>query len=315
LILVDALADLYDRGKWVCQSTTWSTNVSPIIQLGLGLQLCDISLDNLGPDLSVLESIFRSENISFLFLTHLIGLPAVSQQLLDLCSIYGVRLVEDCCESHGATYRGNKVGNFGEASTFSFYYGHHMTTIEGGMICTDNYDLYCKLLLRRSHGLLRELPKDNQQIVPDVNPLFTFVEPGYNVRGTEINAKLGLCQLPRLDEHIDQRNQNLRSFLSKLDGRYKTDYKLEGVSSFCLPIFCINTSLRDKVTDVLKSNNIEFRPLIGGNLYKHPFMKSINQFQYDSNSEIAHNNCVYVGNHQEVTLDDVDFLAGLLNKI
>ena len=138
LLIVRALSGKEDT--WVAQSCTWSTAVSPIMQLS-NLQLCDIDLRNFGPDLKNLEHIFKTKKPKFIHLTHLLGFPAITHELLDLCAKYAVTIVEDCCESHGAHFNNKKVGTHGIASSFSFYYGHHMTTIEGGMVCTDDKDL------------------------------------------------------------------------------------------------------------------------------------------------------------------------------
>ena len=317
LILVDGLKHLFGPGLWVNQAITWATNVAPIIQLGMNSQLCDISLDNFGPDLVCLEQIFKQMSPKFLFLTHLIGFPSISDKLMNLCQEHGVHLVEDCCESHGAKFGNKKVGNFGIASTFSFYYGHHMNTIEGGMVCTDNEELYHLLLLLRSHGLLRELPDEIQKdnIVPDVDPYFTFLIPGYNVRNTEIQALLGLQQLARLDEFIEIRNNNIKFFFDNLDNtKYYANYDLTGVSSFCLPIISRNDNI-SKIRECLINLGIEFRPLISGNLYRHPMMFNVNQLRHDVNAEFAHNQCVYVGNHPGIQLDDLKLLIEELNSL
>lgn len=316
LILVDALKQRYGNGLWISQTLTWSTNVSPIMQMGLPLQLCDISLDNLGPELSILEQLFQQTAPTCLFLTHLIGFCAITEELLRLCEKYNVVLVEDCCEAHGATFNGKKVGNFGVASSFSFYFGHHMTTIEGGMVCTDDEKLYHSLLLLRSHGLLRELPNNIREecIVEGIDPYFTFLMPGYNVRNTEMHALLGLLQLERLNGFIRSRNENLKFFLSRLDTeRYRSGYNLNGVSSFCLPIWARNEP--EKVKDCLRQLDMEFRPIISGNLYRHPMMEKVTQLRSDKNADIAHTNCVYVGNHPEIKRSQIEVLVNELNLL
>lgn len=316
LILVDALRRHHGDGPWISQALTWSTNIAPIIQMGLPLQLCDISPDNFGPELTALEKIFQDIKPSFLFLTHLIGFCSASEKLLRLCEEYNVILVEDCCEAHGATFKDKKVGSLGIASTFSFYFGHHMTTIEGGMVCTDDDELYHTLLLLRSHGLLRELPKDQreQRIVEGVDPYFTFLIPGYNVRNTEMHALLGTRQLLRLDQFIQTRNSNLRFFLESLDSKkYHCNYNLNGVSSFCLPIW--SKQEPEKVKECLLRLGVEFRPIISGNLYLHPMMDQVDQLRSDKNANIAHTHCVYVGNHPEVRYDQIEVLADALNRL
>tara|TARA_R110001583_G_scaffold123793_1_gene275192 strand:+ start:845 stop:2011 length:1167 start_codon:yes stop_codon:yes gene_type:complete len=305
-----------DKPTFVSQACTWSTAVSPIMQFG-NLQLCDVDLSNFGPDLENLEYIFRTQKPKFLFLTHLLGFPALTDELLELCSKYNVQIVEDCCESHGAEFKGKKVGTHGIASSFSFYYGHHMTTIEGGMICTNDEDFYHEMLLLRSHGLLRELPKEEQKKRKSdkVDPLFTFLRDGFNVRNTDLHAKLGLMQLPHLDEFITHRNKNFDVFMDNIDSDlYRTDYSREGCSNFAFPIFTKRDNLQ-KIKDRLNEISVEYRPCIAGNLYEHPFMNSVNQFRFDKNANLIHQNCIYVGNHKDVTPDMVKTLCDELNKL
>ena len=276
LLIVRALSG-DDRSTWVSQACTWSTAVSPIMQFG-HLQLCDINLNNFGPDLKNLEHLFKHEKPKFLLLTHILGFCALSNDLLDLCSKYNVTIVEDCCESHGVTFREKKGGTYGIASSFSFYYGHHMTTIEGGMI-------------------------------------FTFLRDGFNVRNTELHAKLGLLQLPHLDAAIEHRNENFRTFIENLKpDLYKTYFIMEGCSNYALPIFTKNNNM-PAVKEKLKEMNIEYRPLISGNLFAHPFMKPISQFQFDDNAKIVHDNCIYVGNHKDITPSMVKDLCEALNSV
>lgn len=301
------------HNAWMTQACTWATTVSPAMLSGSSIQLTDVSIPNLGVDLDLLKRIIPQVRPKFLFLANLLGLPAINDDLMQLCEENDITIVEDCCESHGATYKGKKVGNFGVMSTFSFYYGHHMTTIEGGMVCTNDEELYHHLLLLRSHGLLRELPEDARSGYDMVDPSFTFITPGYNVRSTEINALLGLMQLKSLDAHNEIRSRNFERFASGLDGdRYYSDFIVEGNSSFCFPVICKKGN-RDEIRQRLDSMGIETRPIIAGNLYEHPFMKSTNQYRYDENASIVHRNGFYVGNNHGVTESQVDMLVEELN--
>jgi len=320
LIAVSAMKEKYKRtGAWYAQSCTWATNVSPIIQIIGKVGLCDTDLNNFGPNLKSLENLVKSDGLRprFMFLTHLLGFPAVSDELFKLCSDNGVHLIEDCCESHGATFKGTKVGNFGECSTFSFYYGHHMTTIEGGMVCTNDKETYELLLLLRSHGLLRELPEESRdkRIIENLDPKFTFLLNGFNVRNMEMNALLGLRQLDRLDDNIKQRNSNYKTFIENIDSdKYRTNYNSEGISSFCLPIYTKSVDINE-VKSELESANIEFRPCVGGNLFSHPMLNKNNSHGSDINSNDIANNCVYVGNHQGVKEEQVIELCKILNEV
>ena len=316
LLITRALSDSISRTKWISQACTWSTAVSPIIQFS-NLQLCDVDLNNFGPELENLEHIFKTQRPNYLLLTHLLGFSALSDELLELCSKYNVKLVEDCCESHGAEFKGKKVGTHGIASSFSFYYGHHMTTIEGGMICTDDEDLYHEMLLLRSHGLLRELPKEEQEKrkCDRVDPLFTFLRDGFNVRNTDLHAKLGLMQLPHLDDSIKHRNDNYYTFIRNLDyNLYKTDFVSTGCSNFAFPIFTKRNNLQ-QIKNKLKEIGVEYRPCIAGNLYEHPFMDKVIQSRFDKNVNKIHENCIYIGNHKDVTPEMVQMLCKELNAL
>tara|TARA_R110000782_G_scaffold102791_6_gene190202 strand:+ start:354 stop:1469 length:1116 start_codon:yes stop_codon:yes gene_type:complete len=315
LMLVRALG----LNNYVAQACTWSTTISPVLQNGGKVVLCDVDLKDFSPDLRELERIFINEDIECLFLTHLLGFCALSEELLLLCARYGVTLLEDCCEAHGATFKGKKVGTYGLGSSFSFYYGHHMTTIEGGMVCTDDEELYHELLLLRSHGLLRELPEGERALRDpmDVNPDFCFLTDGYNLRNTELHAKLGLLQLPHLDAAIEYRNLLLKMFLLCLDEtKYNTDFVTEGCSNFALPILLKDSTKMDLVREALTKNNIEHRPCIAGNLHNHPLCKdTIENIYKDTNAELLHENCIYVGNHKDITSENVLSLCVLLNTL
>ena len=172
-LIVQAMKELSQKSNHLAPATTWATTVSPIMMAGHELQLCDVTIPNMNLCLDTLKDILYQHKKSFgldqkyLFLAHLLGFNSMSDELLNICEESDITLLEDCCESHGATFKSEKIGNFGKASSFSFYYGHHMTTIEGGMVCTDDDEVYEKLLLIRSHGLLRELPKYMQKKYKD----------------------------------------------------------------------------------------------------------------------------------------------------
>ena len=225
-------------------------------------------------------------------------------------------MLEDCCESHGANFNGTKVGNIGIAGTFSFYYGHHMTTIEGGMISTNNEELYHQLVLNRSHGFLREHPnKDNIKFEKELDKNFTFLTDGFNFRNTEPHAFLGLLQLKKLNNNIQKRNKNYQYFISKLDkNKYKVNFNQNGISSFALPIIS-NTNNTNIIKNLLAQNDIESRPFIAGNLFKQPYMKNVNMYINFSNADYLHSNGLYVGNNQFVEYTMIDKLVDLLNNV
>jgi len=317
LLAVNAIQPYHKKSLWVSQACTWSTTISPIILRGDSLQLCDVNLENFGPDLENLELIFKTQSPQYLFLVHLLGFNCYSNELQELCDRYNVEILEDCCEAHGASYNNKKVGNFGKISTFSFYYGHHMTTIEGGMVCTNDESLYERLLLLRSHGLMRELPSTMQEKYKDleVDENFTFLLPGFNVRSTEINAVLGLEQLKDLDARIKIRNDNFNQFCDLIDkSKYECSFDMEGISNFCFPILRKDGNMND-IKKILKENNIHVRPIIAGNLYEHPFIKNVNMKRYDKNCSYINDCGLYVGNNHMINSVMVKGLCKMLEGI
>ena len=320
LILVQAMHDLYGRGDWIAQSCTWATNIAPILQLkscSQGIYMTDVDMKTLGPDLDNIEDYIKKHNVQYIFVTHVLGIPSISQKLIDICDKHNIILLEDCCESHGSTWNGKKVGTFGKASTFSFFYGHHITSIEGGMVCTDDEDLYHHLLLLRSHGLLRELPEAERlkRKVDGVDERFTFLCSGYNVRNTDLNAVLGISQMSRLDKSVRVREQNFTAYLQGLDkSKYHTDMIYQGTSLFAFPIIRKDGNI-NKVAESLKENKIDNRPLIAGNLFRHPMMHGVNTFVVGGNANFIHDNSLYVGNNEFVEIEDVNRLVRILNAI
>ena len=324
-LIVQAMKELHGNTNhlWLAPATTWATTVSPIMMAGQELQLCDVTIPNMNLCLDSLKNILYQYKQSFgarpkfLFLAHLLGFNSMSDELIHLCDENDITILEDCCESHGATFKGKKIGNFGRASSFSFYYGHHMTTIEGGMVCTDDEEVYEKLLLIRSHGLLRELPPYMQVKYKDqkVDENFTFMVPGYNMRSTDFNAVLGQMQLKKLDKHNEIRRNNFDVFANGLNkDKFYTDFKVEGNSSFCFPV--ITKSTRGDTLGLrkyLESQGVETRPIIAGNLYEHPFMNRVNQYRHDKNAKVIHQNGFYIGNNHAVDVGDVTWLVERLN--
>ncbi len=224
LLTLAALKALYGPGGEVIVPTiTWVSDIAAVLHTGFDPVFVDIDPRTLGMDNEqVLERI--TPRTRAVFLTHVLGYNALGWRLLDELARRDIPLLEDVCESHGATFEGRRLGTFGLASNFSFYYAHHLSTIEGGMVCTNNTDFYETVRMLRSHGLVRELDSESRKKeyadeYPDLNPEFIFSCPAYNVRGTEINAVIGRSQLPRLDDGIRQRTRNLRLFLDHLDPR------------------------------------------------------------------------------------------------
>lgn len=298
-------------------AVTWPTTVTPVMQLGLKPVFVDVNLRDLSFDYEALESSITSRSVA-IFVPHLLGFPADVQRLTGICRKHDLVLLEDCCESQGAIANGMKVGRHGLAGTFSFYWGHHMTTVEGGMVCTDDDRMYELSVLKRSHGLARELPPDMHAAYEaahrDVPFDFLFLTDGFNVRNTEFNAVLGLAQLARLDEFIRIRNRNYARFLEICEP-FEDELILlrgSGVSSFVLPFIFRISVHRAALEQLLRSEGIESRPLISGNLLRQPVFAQFGAPAAFPVADLLHTNAFYVGNNQFVNESRLDRLSGLL---
>lgn len=302
--------------KVVVSSLAWATDLSSIMLLGYEPILCDINLTDLSCDLDKLEEIFRKESPEVFILVSPLGLVPDMEAIVKLCKRYGVILLEDVCESMGSKYKGKYLGTFGEASFFSMYYGHHLSTIEGGFINTNNEYLYHTMLMMRSHGWDRDLP-DHMKInlrenygISDFDAMYRFYLPGFNLRSTDLQAFLGLRMIDRLDEYAENRNNNFILYLENINNNMIEPGQKEDcfVSNFAFPVAHEN---RDDIIVDLNVSGIETRPLIAGNLANHPvwgdrggkFPKCdlIDKFGF------------YVPNHQDLTEDDILTICRIIN--
>jgi len=298
-------------------SVTWSTNVTPALLMGWPVTLFDVDVGTLGVDEAQVCAAMRAGELDVLFVTHLLGLDALSPAILDTARATGVVLLEDCCEAHGARHGAKRVGTVGLGSTFSFYFGHHMSTIEGGMVCTDDVALADDLRLMRAHGLARESHDFAGYAAkhPEIDPRFLFLMPGLNFRSTELNAFLGQRQLLLLDERVALRNANMRAFLegmADVPGLW-TAFRTEGMSSFALPLIATNREAARRVRAAVDRLGIESRPVVAGNLARQPMLAG-----YEVNvkptpvADHLHAFGLYVGNGHHVTARMVDELVGAL---
>jgi len=318
-----ALAHIVGEGEIIIPPLTWISDISSVLFSGHKLVFVDVNLKNLSFDIQKLKEAITSETKA-IFLTHVLGINGLTKELLDICEEKNILLIEDVCESHGTTFEGCKAGNFGFASNFSFYFAHHMTTIEGGMICTNNWNFYQVCRALRSHGMTREMTDHSmrQTIIndnPDLNPDFIFLRPAHNFRSTEINAVIGLSQLPKLDSKNLERVENFKYFISKLDSsKYHTDFNIEGNCNYAFIVIVKDNdfSKRDEIENKLKSNGIEFRRGLsgGGNQMRQPFFKSIySDFSNYPNIEHIHNFSWYIGNYPGIEKEKIDFILEVLN--
>jgi CDP-4-dehydro-6-deoxyglucose reductase, E1 len=328
LVTLAALRELDGPGGEIIVPTiTWTSDIAAVLHCGFKPVFVDVDPRTLGMDNEqVLTRI--TPRTRAVFLTHVLGYNALSRRLLDELQRREIPLIEDVCESHGARFEGRKLGTFGLASNFSFYYAHHLSTIEGGMVCTNSARLYETVRMLRSHGLVRELDSDSLKreyadVHPDLNPEFIFAHPGYNVRSTEINAIIGRSQLKRLDEGIRRRSENLRLFLENLDPTaYQTDFDTEGSSNYAFTLILKepDDALCRRVMAALRANGVEFRrgTAGGGNQVRQPYLRRIvgadawKQYPF---ADHVHFFGFYIGNYPSLERDKVLRLCELLNAL
>jgi CDP-6-deoxy-D-xylo-4-hexulose-3-dehydrase len=323
-LLIAAIKELYNLqngDKVLLPACTWVTSVAPIIQLGLTPIFCDISLSNYCIDEKDLESIKEKHpDIKLVFTTHLLGFHSNIDQIQKIFP--DAIVAEDCCESHGVLNQDNqRTSKSSQAMTFSFYYGHHMTTIEGGMISTNNSELYELMRMKRSHGFAREASKEKFNYYKDkydsILPSFLFVTDGYNFRNTELSAVLGISQLKRLDSFIQKRKINYKKYLnliSKYPDKFHIPEDYPGISSFSLPFICKNLETFEVLKKQFDLHKIEYRPIVGGNLLNQPFLKDYS-FGYEKtnyNVDLLQEFGLYVGNSQYVGDKEFEVLEKIL---
>ena len=315
------------EGEIIVPPLTWVSDIASVIQCGFKPVFVDINPKTLGMDNEqVLGKITR--NTKAVFLTHILGYNALSQKLLDELAARKIPLVEDVCESYGATFKGKKLGTFGLISNFSFYYAHHMSTIEGGIISTNNSNIYEMIRMFRSHGMVREadsasLKADYQKKYPDLNPDFIFAFPAYNMRPTEISAVIGLSQLQRLSKNNKIRSKNLKIFLSNLDPNlYQTDFETRGSCNYAFVLVLKQPSplFAGKVMRVLKTYGVEFRRGTsgGGNQLRQPYLRKIvgeGEYKKYPNVEHIHFYGFYIGNYPSLEPKKIYKLCDILNNL
>jgi CDP-6-deoxy-D-xylo-4-hexulose-3-dehydrase len=327
LITMAALRELRGAGEVIVPTLTWVSDIASVLQCGFQPVFVDIDERTLGMDVDeVLRKL--TPRTRAVFLTHVLGYNALDERLLEALMARGVPLIEDVCESHGATFKGRKLGSFGLMSNFSFYYAHHMSTVEGGMVSTDDAELCETLRMLRSHGMVREatsveVKNRYQSRFPDLNPDFIFAFPAYNVRSTELNAVIGRTQLRRLDANNRRRTENLKLFLRNLDpSLYRTDFAVEGSCSYAFTLILkeANRKLMDAVMRELEDAGIEFRRGTsgGGNQLRQPYLRKLlgdEAWKAYPKVDHVHFYGMYIGNYPDLERDRILELCKLLNGV
>jgi len=314
------------RGEVIVPPLTWSSDISSILHCGFKPVFVDIDPDTLGMNTDkIIKKI--NKNTKAIFLSYIQGFNCLSSKLLHIIKKKKILLIEDVCESHGATFKNKKLGSFGWTSNFSFYYAHHMSTIEGGMVSTNDRLAYNNLLMLRSHGMIREMEDESRKnkIInynSKLNSKFIFEYPGYNLRNTEIGAVLGISQLKRLDKNIKLRTKNLNFFLDNLDDSFfYKDFLLTGSSNYAFNVVLKDKNKKrfDKILKNLDKNGIEYRvgSAGGGNQLRQPYVKRLIKFKNFNNFknvEHIHFYAFYIGNYPDLAQKDILFITKALNE-
>jgi CDP-6-deoxy-D-xylo-4-hexulose-3-dehydrase len=305
----------------IVPALSWATTYHPLQQYGLKLKFVDIELDTLNIDVSQLERALTPRT-RLIVAVSILGNPCALDVLRKFADQHNLYLLEDNCESMGAELGGRPAGTFGDIGTFSFFFSHHISTIEGGMAVTDDEELCHLMKALRAHGWTRDLPSNSpifRKRSSDFFEAYRFVLPGYNVRSTEINAAIGLQQLRKLDGFIEKRRQNLALFNSLFAGDERFIIQRENgkSSSFCFPII-LNPAFhldRERVFDALKEADIGYRIITGGNFLRHDVIR---YYEYEcvgemTNADIAHDHGFFTGNHPFDLGNQIHRLRHVLN--
>jgi CDP-6-deoxy-D-xylo-4-hexulose-3-dehydrase len=314
-----------EGGEVIVPPLTWISDIASVIQNGFTPVFVDIDPRTLAMDSKQVTDKLNDKTRA-VFLTHVQGFDGLTDELISELSKRNIPLIEDVCESHGATHNGTKAGSIGWMSNFSFYYAHHMSTIEGGMICTNDEEVYQQLRMLRSHGMVRESNNQNVRKAwidanPELNPDFIFAYPAYNVRNTELGGILGLKQLKRLDSVVERRTQNLKRFLSKIDSnKYFTDFKVEGSSNYAFNLILKEPDgvLVNRLMNKLRAEGVEFRrgSAGGGNQVRQPYLKGIvpdGYYKELPKTDHVHFYGFYIGNFPDLRDEEVDEIVAIVN--
>ncbi len=315
-----------EGGEVIVPPLAWVSDIASVLQNGFKPVFVDIDPRTLGMDpVKICAAI--TERTRAVFLTHVQGFDGLEDRLLTELQQRRVPLIEDVCESHGATHNGRKLGSFGWISNFSFYYAHHMSTIEGGMVCTNDQEVYQQVRMLRSHGMVREV--DDPAVLaayrsanPELNPDFIFAFPAYNTRNTEIGGILGRNQLKRLDRNVKRRTENLMRFLKQIDSaKYRADFKVEGSSNYAFNLILKRPDAEsvERLMKVMRESGIEFRrgSAGGGNQIRQPYLLGVVPKDYHlffPETEHVHFYGFYLGNYPDLHDEEIDELCKVLNS-
>ena len=327
LLTMTALKILYTKGEIILPTLTWVSDINSVIQNNFKPVFVDINPRNLC--MSETEIIKKvNKNTLAVFMTHAQGFNGLTSKLVSFLKKRKVLLIEDVSESHGATFNKKKLGTFGKISNFSFYYAHHMTTIEGGMICTNDKKIYEIVKILRSHGMVREsnnsvFEKKMIKKYPKLSPKFIFLYPSYNFRNNEVGGIIGLSQLKSLDNNNKKRKENFKFFLKLIDqSKYRTNFQLQGSCNYAFPVILRTKSLKSRnlFEKTLLKNKIEFRRgnAGGGNQLRQPYLQKFSKsMNLNDFKEVEHIHFFgyYIGNYPSLSKAKIKKICGILNHI
>jgi len=305
----------------IVPAVSWATTYHPLNQYGLKLKFVDIDINTLNYDLKKLEGAI-SINTKAIIAVNLLGNSNDFKKINELIQGKNILLIEDNCESMGAKFDSKYAGTHGILGTFSGFFSHHISTMEGGMILTDTEELYHIMLSLRAHGWTRDLPTNNHLVKKEVNPFdesFRFILPGYNLRPLEFSGAIGIEQLKKLPSFINSRRENAKYLLEKFK---KSDFILQreiGESSwfgFSL-IMKDQTISREKIINKLIEKKIDVRPIVSGNFVKNEVIKYYNYEVFSDliNSERLDKFGFFVGNHHYDIKPKIDYLFKILSDV
>ena len=315
-----------EGGEVIVPPLTWVSDIAALIHTGFTPVFADVDPRTLAMDSSeIMKKV--NKNTRAVFLSHIQGFNGLTDELLKFLEDNQIPLIEDVCESHGATHNNQRVGSFGLMSNFSFYYAHHMSTIEGGMICTNDEDVYQTLRMLRSHGMVRECSNEVtaahfHQNHPDLNPQFIFAHAAYNMRNNEIGAILGRQQLKNLDKNNLIRSINQDHFLSKINSSvFQTDFFVQGSSNYAFNLVLKekDNGLMDRLMQTLRDNGVEFRrgSAGGGNQLRQPYLQKFIEaeaWKHYPITEHIHFYGMYIGNFPNLKIDEIDEIVSIINS-
>jgi CDP-6-deoxy-D-xylo-4-hexulose-3-dehydrase len=320
MVYAAMLAGRINNKKIVVPSVGWVTTISPAIQLGLEPIMVGADKDTFGIDLDQLEHVCKTQKPDAVIFVQVLGVPHYKERLLQLKEKYGFCLLEDGCAALGAEYHdGTKVGTIGDMSSFSFYFGHQLSTIEGGMVNTDDKKLYDMLLMLRSHGWAKDLDaKEYNNLIEkygidDFHKPFTFFVPGLNLRSTDLQAFLGIRQVEKAEWAVQRRYENHLEYAKNLEGHVEFQKWFENKPvSISFGALAEDTQQRQEIVQRLVDNGVETRIFSAGNLGLHPFWyERYGKFQ-DKVSDKIHSNGFFVPNYPELTAEEIQHICSIV---